>query len=80
MAECHSLNNPGFDFFEVVHPFEHGDIKMNKVLADPFEAAQKVAQFRPEAFGGVRVYFIYSISIIVPCPFFGAMTDGAVLE
>lgn len=80
MAEYHCLNEARFNPFQVVHPFKHGDIEMNKVLAYTFKLAQKVAQFRPKPFGRVRVYFIYAIPIIVPCPFFGTMADGMVVE
>ena len=53
---------------------------MDQMLADPFEAAQKVAQFGPKSFGGVGVDFPDPVALVVPRPFFDTVADGSVVQ
>src|SRR5262245_57722076 len=58
--------------------FAHGQIVVQISLVNPTKGTQKVACCRPQAFEGVGVDLTNAIAIVLPRPFFPAVTDGVV--
>jgi hypothetical protein len=56
--------------------FAHGQIVVQILLVDPAKRAQKVACRGPQAFAGVGMDLPATIPLIIPRPFFLAMTHG----
>ena len=50
------------------------------MLTDTFEPSDEVPELCPKPFCGVHMDFPDAISIVVPCPFFGTMTDRGVVH
>jgi len=49
---------------------------MKILFMHPFEGTEKIADIRPESFGGVTVDLADAIAIIIPRPFFLTVIDG----
>lgn len=60
--------------------FKHGDVKVQIVLADPFEPPHKVAELSPKTLSGVDMHLVYSVPVVVPGPFTGAVADGRMVH
>lgn len=60
--------------------FKHGDVKVQIVLADPFEPPQEVAELGPKPLCGVDVHLVNSVPVVVPGPFVGAVADGRMVH